>query len=160
MAKLVGQVFSFIGQAVGTIAKFIGTALSAIVGDVGEAGAGIVQNVSNTVRQVAQLISNLINAISGLGGQILDKLFGINLGDVVTAPLNALADGIDNVGASVSNYIQSVNSRANALVAPKVEQSGSGPLQGSNFLDPSKDGGGKGVKGTVKVQVQQSVSLS
>ena len=147
LAKLVGQVFSFIGQAVGTIAKFIGTALSTIVGDVGEAGAGIVQNVSNTVRQVAQLISNLINAISGLGGTLLDKLFGINLGDVVTAPLNALADGIDSVGASVSNYIQSVNSRANALVAPKVEQSGSGPLQGSNFLDPSKDGGGKGVKG-------------
>ena len=160
LAKIVGEVFKFVGKNVAIVAKFVGKALGAVVGDVAEAGSGIVQNVSNTVRQVASLISKLINALTGLGGQLLDKLFGINLGDIVTAPLNALADGIDTVGESVSNYIQSVNSRANALIAPVPGQPDTGGSSGSTFLNTQDQDTGGGAAGAGAAQrLQQSQQL-
>ena len=164
LAKIVGSVFSFIGKAVGTIARFVGQALNFLLGDVAEFGQGVVKNVSNMVRQVAQLISKLINALTGLGSVLLEKVFGINLGDVITAPLNALADGIDNVGASVAGYVQSVNSRANALVAPKIEENGTTNLDPTNLGKPDGDGTGKsgggsgGGKGTAEKRTRNTKS--
>ena len=103
LAKVVRSVFTFIGTIVGNIVKFVGSALSLSCRQRCKTGQSIVQNVSTTVRSVAKLISDLVNAISGLGGTLLEKVFGINLGDT-TGPLNALANGIDGVAASVGNY--------------------------------------------------------
>ena len=147
LAKVVQSVFTFIGTIVGNIVKFVGSALNAVVGNVAEAGQGIVQNVSTTVRSVAKLISDLVNAISGLGGVLLDKVFGINLGDVVTGPLNALADGIDGVAASVGNYITSVKERAAELnFGGGILPEGIDGLAGSTLTSPDPDGDKKGGK--------------
>ena len=145
LAKVVRSVFTFIGTIVGNIVKFVGSALNAVVGNVVETGQSIVQNVSTTVRSVAKLISDLVNAISGLGGTLLEKVFGINLGDVVTGPLNALANGIDGVAASVGNYITSVKERAAELnFGGGILPEGIDGLAGSTLASPDPDGGGKG----------------
>ena len=147
LAKVVRSVFTFIGTIVGNIVKFVGSALNAVVGNVVETGQSIVQNVSTTVRSVAKLISDLVNAISGLGGTLLEKVFGINLGDVVTGPLNALANGIDGVAASVGNYITSVKERAAELnFGGGILPEGIDGLAGSTLASPDPDGGGKGGK--------------
>ena len=105
-------VFKFVGKVIGGIVKLLvglGSAVGSVI-------PKIVSTVTGAIRILGQAISMFINSLP-IG--ILGKLFGIDAGALATAPLQSLANNIDGLAASVSNYGDELKAAAAAANLPQ-----------------------------------------
>tara|TARA_R100001463_G_scaffold86374_2_gene141251 strand:- start:2390 stop:4912 length:2523 start_codon:yes stop_codon:yes gene_type:complete len=123
--NVLAPVFKFVGKVIGGIVKLLvglGSAVGSVI-------PKIVSTVTGAIRILGKAISMFINSLP-IG--ILGKLFGIDAGALATAPLQALANGIDGLADSVSNYGDELKAAADAANLPQPGDAvGGNPFAGA-----------------------------
>ena len=160
--KIFGDFANFMTPVFNVVGKVLGQAITWFF-EFAKAVAGAISGAANAVVKGVQIMANaiakLINS-TPIGG--LSKIFGFDLGEFATGPLNALASGIENVGSAVTGYVDSVAQagRDFAVTAEKVSSPVDRNYAPSTLATkPPNSGGGGGGGGGGGSKVSEAEKL-
>ena len=123
--NVITPVFKFAGKVIGQVGRLVAGLAAQIAKIVPE----IVTTITGALRTLAAAFARFINA-TPIG--LLTKLFGIDSGQLVTAPLRAFANGVDNLASSVGNYGDELRAAADAANLPGASAvTGGNPFAGA-----------------------------